>query len=223
MICSLVQLLRCLLPELLVAVTGLTLVAGLEADRGSTPLVLALATAAITAGLAVLHRSGELLFTWRCPRLARLAVRTGSLDAPWSVLVEAESALRTLDGDGRRFREFFVEARPWLRDAARRAIASHAHALRFAAALASAPAGEGRRRLEAESRRSHEELARIGSALAELRARLVASTAPLSEVADPMPALTQLQSQTAALADALAEVDARPGLRHSTSRRGAAR
>jgi hypothetical protein len=151
------------------------------------------------AGLVVLWRRGELRLAIRCPRLDRLGLRIAGRDAPWEALTAADAALRTLERDLGRFRDFFPDARRDLINAAARALEAQRVLRRTEAGLAAAPPGEGRILLEAQRTRSMQEIAGLTRSLRELRARLIASTQPLPGAIDPALGLRGLEDRTSAL------------------------
>jgi hypothetical protein len=165
-----------------------------------------LGVAAALAGLAFAWQRGELRLAWRCPRLDRLGVKPLTRAAPWSVLCAAEAALVSLGGDVRRFEDFFETARLDIAKAARRAVQLQSLKLRADRALLHAPEGEARQALVQQTRLASEEQRSLEALLAELRARFVASTAPLPTVADPLPALKALEQRSGALGAALDEL-----------------
>jgi hypothetical protein len=164
---------------------------------GGAALIL-LCVAAAT-GVVVLWCRGELRLATRCPRLDRLGLRVASRDAPWEALIAADAALRTLERDIGHFREFFPDARRDLINAAARALEAQRVLLRAEAGLEHAPAGEGRILLEAQRTTAMQEIAGLSRSLRELRARLIASTQPLSGTTDPAFELRALEERTFAL------------------------
>ena len=178
-----------------VSIEIILLVAG--AWAGGAALILLWAAAG--AGAIVLWRCGELRLAIRCPRLDRLGLRVAARNAPWEALAAADAALRTLDRDLGRFREFFPSARRELINAAARALEAHRILLRTNAGLDEAPPGEGRILLEAQRVKSIQEIAGLTLSLRELRARLIASTQPLPAAIDPALGLRALEDRTSAL------------------------
>src|SRR4051812_40713707 len=160
---------------------------------------LVLLWVAAGAGAIVLWRRGEVRLAIRCPRLDRLGLGIAALRAPWDALAAADAALRTLDRDIGHFREFFPDARRDLIEAAARALEAQRVLLRTEAGLEGAPPGQGRFLLEAQRTTAMQEIAGLSRSLRELRARLIASTQPLSGTTDPASELRALEERTFAL------------------------
>ncbi len=173
--------------------------------------------AACAAGVAVLHRRGELRLAWDCPRLDRLQLRVESNDLPWAALRSADSVLEALDAGGARRAGFYVGAKSELLKAASRVVDAHRLSARARAALIGAPEGEGRRRLEHQAQRADAELLSLTTLLRELRARMLAASAPVASVEDPTASLEALARRTDALSQAVEELDT------TSSHRGALR
>ncbi|MFL5458593.1 MAG: hypothetical protein ACJ78X_19520 [Myxococcales bacterium] len=174
-------------------------IAGAWAGAWAGGAALILLWVAAATGIVVLWCRGELRLATRCPRLDRLGLRVASHDAPWEALIAADAALRTLERDIGHFREFFPDARRNLINAAARALEAQRVLLRTEAALEHAPAGEGRILLEAQRTTAMQEIAGLTRSLRELRARLIASTQPLSGTTDPAFELRALEERTFAL------------------------
>jgi hypothetical protein len=197
------QVVRRALPEALLlawaAATAIRL-AGMGL-YGSAALALGLGVVAGGIGIAVGWRSGDFALAWRCPRLDALALRAGSREAPWGALAAADAALSGLESCG-GYREFFPEARRHLIQAAYHALAADALARRAREALADAPAGESRARLEAQEARALREIGSLTASLRELRARFASATAPLLQI-DAAAPLRGLGEQSDALAESI--------------------
>ena len=126
--------------ELLLALAGMAIYGALlsAGERRNALIGLCAGLGGAVMGLLTLHRSGSLLLALRCPRLDALGLRAGSRSAPWTTLRAADDALRTLDEEGRGYRDFFPEARRDLLAAAFRAIESHRQLVRAEGALLAA-------------------------------------------------------------------------------------
>lgn len=201
----LVQVARVVRVELLILAAGLSFstVAVARAPLWATMVSGALCVSSIGLGLFTLLRTGELELAWWCPRLSALGLRPETSDLPWATLRAAELALTTFDREGRQFREFFPEARLELLRSACRVLDAHRLKVRAERALVDAPEGDARGRLQAQRQRADDELMRLTASLRSLRARLIASTAPVSSVEDPVPALERIDEQSRALEQAM--------------------
>lgn len=175
---------------------------------GTALLALLLGAAACAAGILVVRRSGALAMAWLCPRLDALAVRSEGRLAPWEALVAAEAALGALDAAG-RYREFFPDARKHLLQSALRAVAAHHLADRARAAIAEAPEGAAKQRLVEQEALARREVASLCAALRELKARFVASTAPVLTGQAPS-ALATLAAQSEQLGLAIDDLHRAP-------------
>ncbi|MBI5544091.1 MAG: hypothetical protein HY901_09400 [Deltaproteobacteria bacterium] len=193
---------------LLLLTVGVAVRLGAAGHPGWALAALAAGGLASGLGIAIAWRAGELAMAWRCPRLDALALRAGALDAPWSVLVAADSALAALQGAG-SYREFFPEARRHLVQSAFRALAAHHLAGRARAALVDAPEGEARARLEAQEALALRELDNLTHALRDLKARFVAASAPLP-IGEAPPELRELGEQSLLLARSIDELHRAP-------------
>jgi hypothetical protein len=199
----LIHLARCLAFEAVLlafatVATGRLLSLGLW---GSGLVALALGVAGSTAGLLLLWRSAELAMAWRCPRLHGLGLVPTGRDAPWEALTASEAAMATLEGAG-SYQEFFPEARRHLVQSAVRAQAARQLELRAREALRDAPEGDARGRLIAQQALAKRELADLTAALRDLKARLIASTAPLPSGVAPA-VLRELGAQSEVLAESI--------------------
>ncbi len=203
--------------ELLLALAGMAIYGALlsAGERRNALIGLCAGLGGAVMGLLMLHRSGSLLLALRCPRLDALGLRAGSRSAPWTTLRAADDALRTLDEEGRGYRDFFPEARRDLLAAAFRAIESHRQLVRAEGALLAAPEEQARPRggagqlLRDQAERAELELHALTRTLRDLRARLIASTAPQHSVPDALPSLRALEERSEALAQAGEEVQLR--------------
>jgi hypothetical protein len=173
---------------------------------GLAALAALLAALGAAAGVSVLTRKGELALAWNCPRLDALGLRSDSRHLPWSTLRAAEAALGALEQEGGVYREFFPQARADLLRSACRVLDAHRLGRRAERALREAPPGVARQHLERQRLRADQEVLELTRVLCELRARFVASTAPLPSVEDPTPSLRALEQRTGALAQAIDEV-----------------
>ncbi len=162
---------------------------------------------AVLSGFVFTWRTGDLALAWRCPRLDRLGVRLKSRAAPWDVLGHAEAALQTLASEATPLDRFAPSARLDIARSARRAVEVHVVKSRAEGALRHAPEGAARQALLGQSAVATQELSSLNRLLAELRARFVASTAPLSSEDDAAPALLALNDTSVALGDAREEED----------------
>lgn len=174
--------------------------------------VLALATLAAgaltsVAAVAFLLRRGELQLAWRCPHLDRSGVSLASADAPWKALLEADGALAALEEASRRFPAFFPEGRRDLLRGAHRAVDVHRARARAVAEARRLPDGFSRRSLQLRATQAADELKSLERSLGEIRARLV-ETASAPQCPDGEVALSALADRTAALADAVIEINA---------------
>ncbi|MGC4115359.1 MAG: hypothetical protein QM765_12290 [Myxococcales bacterium] len=175
---------------------------------GTALLVLLVSVAGSAAGALVALRSGDLRMAWRCPRLDALALHADSADAPWEALVAADQALAALETAG-TYREFFPEARRHLVQSAFRALAAYRLAERALDALREAPEGTARERLAAQEATARREVESLTAVLKDLKARIVAATAPVLE-GDAGPELRELGSQTELLAVAIDDLHRAP-------------
>jgi hypothetical protein len=205
---SLVRVLFRLKTEVALAALGAAVGVHLAVFQAPAYAVLAALVAGLAAGagMAVLTRSGELALAWNCPRLDALGLRSDSRDAPWAILRAAETTLAALDHEGGAYREFFPEARGNLLKSAYRVLDANGLRLRAERALREAPPGVARQHLERQRLRADQELLELTRMLHELRARLVAATAPMPRVDDAAPGLRALEQQTGALAEAIDHV-----------------
>jgi hypothetical protein len=205
---SLVRVLFRLKTEVALAVLGAVVGVHLAMLIAPVAVVLAavLAGLATGAGIAVLTRSGELTLAWSCPRLDALGLRSDSRAAPWAILRAAEATLAALEHEGGAYREFFPEARANLLKSAYRVLDANGLRLRAERALRDAPPGVARQHLERQCLRADQELLELTRMLQELRARLVAATAPMPRVDDAQAGLRALEQQTGALAEAIDHV-----------------
>jgi len=217
---GLLRALRRAATEVLLGLAGLFVYGSLldASERRLALVALGAGLGGAATGLLALHRSGALLFALRCPRLDRLGLRPGSRSAPWPALRAADEALSTLDQEGRGFRDFFPEARRDLVLAASRALELHRQFVRAERALlqiGEAPApeqpGSARKLLRSQSERAFLELQALTRGMRDLRARLIASTAPQHAVPDALPSLRALEERSEALAQAGEEVQVRAG------------
>ena len=124
-------------------------------------------------GLWFLWRQGELQLAWRCPRLDRLGVRLGAMDAPWEALRAADGAMDALDEASTRFPDFFPEGRRDLLKAVYRTLETHRRHRRTMAEALQLPDGLPRRGLERRAQQAGEELSSLTMSFGEIRSRLV--------------------------------------------------
>lgn len=158
------------------------------------------------AGLWFLWRQGELHLAWRCPRLDRLGVRPGAVDAPWEALRAADGALDALDEASARFPDFFPEGRRDLIKAVYRTLETHRRHRRTMDEALRLPDGLPRRGLELRAQQAGEELSTLILSFGEIRSRLVeTASTPRCEEGEAL--LGSLRRRSQALSEAVYELD----------------
>jgi len=198
--------------EILVALFAIAAALQLVGLREPVLALGTLAAGALTsvAAVAFLLRRGELQLAWRCPHLDQLGVAVGSADAPWSALLQADGAMAALEEAAVRFPAFFPDGRRDLLRGAHRAVDVHRARARALSEACRLPEGLPRRSLQVRAEKANEELKLLEYSLGEIRSRLVeTASAPRCEEGEV--ALSTLAERTAALAEAVVEINARDG------------
>ena len=196
--------------EIVVALFALAAALQLAGLREPVLALGTLAAGALTsvAAVAFLLRRGELQLAWRCPHLDRLGVAIDSPDAPWNALLQADGALAALEEAAVRFPAFFPDGRRDLLRGAHRAVDVHRARARALSEACRMPEGFPRRSLQLRAEKANEELKLLEHSLGEIRSRLV-ETATAPRCAEGEAALCALAERTAALAEAVVEINAR--------------
>lgn len=196
--------------EIMVALFALAAALQLVGLREPVLALGTLAAGALTsvAAVAFLLRRGELQLAWRCPHLDRLGVAIDSADAPWAALLQADGALAALEEAAARFPAFFPDGRRDLLRGAHRAVDVHRAWARALSEACRMPEGLARRNLQLRAEKANAELKLLEHSLGEIRSRLVeTASAPRCEEGEV--ALLALAERTAALAEAVVEINAR--------------
>jgi hypothetical protein len=196
--------------EIMVALFALAAALQLVGLREPVLAAGTLAAGALTsvAAIAFLLRRGELQLAWRCPHLDRMGVVIDSADAPWSALLQADGAMAALEEAAVRFPAFFPDGRRDLLRGAHRAVDVHRARARALSEACRLPEGFPRRSLQLRAEKAGEELKVLEHSLGEIRSRLV-ETASAPRCPEGEVALSALAERTAALAEAVVEINAR--------------